>query len=1123
MGVKGLWALLEPAARPVRLEALAHKRLAVDASIWLYQLLRAMKDDEGNPVEDAHILGFYRRICKLLYCGIRPVFVFDGGAPELKRATLAERQAARGQRVNDARRAAHQLLQAQLKLQALASVADPVLAESAAADGLGLAEASPQRKRKRDEYELPPLRMQALATRAENARDLRMAHPEDLHQLLAAAAQHPESLGGLEAIELDTESAAFKALSPEDQHDLVVALKVRSRQTSHSRLQHMLQSSENAMDFSRQQIDLLVKRNALTQQWLEVTGNGHRAQGATAASVTAGRVAGERNRTYMLARSDQPGGGWTLKTGAAAAAPESAPEPASQAVMVDSSVVDASDSDSVEWENVPPGHVYEDPGAAAAAPAETHALGALDDMEMARGYSPLAQSARLVAVGSADAAGHYYQGPAKNNTDDETSSSGSGSDETDSSVELMDLYAESDALGLISPEEAARHQRMIREKQARDEEAALALPAEQFLDMWYRLVTQPMVDADPHIYDSMQYWLLEEPLSALRGHAWRANRRLEKLPDVCASDPEEEEEDDEEESDAGGGGSSASAAGPRGELARMQAGLARMSLVASYLSLAQRWRERREVVPPHGGAEPQPSGAGVVVVVSGNSSDSSDSDMAGETDFVAPARDPSGAAPASSPEAPEAMLPAAEEASHERSVIFEKSRLLERSAQAAPSPGDQAKAPPTVLHIDSGSEDGTSLDADADDGLAALDVPDAGDGDGSSEDESSSSSSSEDDGDLDTSGSKRARLLKDEQDEYARFVGRLKESGPAAEPTGASYRAARAELEAELQALRARVRDSRRGAAGVEADMVEDIRVLLTLFGVPYITAPMEAEAQCAELVARRLVDGMITDDSDAFLFAASDTTHVYRHFFQKDRYVEMYSSRAIHQHAGLAQRDLVFLACLLGSDYTVGIKGVGPVLAMEILAEFGPGASQGGEDEGGDEARVGKALRGFREWCDGVTAVLPGAAVPDALAGTPLRRRLAQVIRKAGVPAGFPSLQAVHAYFCPRVDRSDAKFEWGFPRLDMLRQFMSERLGWAPEKTNETLVPLARKLAGADGSAEGRPSAAAPHQTTLDAFACHQAARPETAAGLAHSKRVGAAISSHKRRQASRPSPPPA
>ncbi|KAI9504248.1 XPG N-terminal domain-containing protein, partial [Coemansia spiralis] len=119
MGVKGLWTLLEPAARPVRLESLAHKRLAIDASIWLYQLLKAMKDAEGNPMEDAHIIGFYRRICKLLFYNIKPVFVFDGGAPELKRVTIAERQALRDTKAKDAKHAAHQLLQTQLKLHAL--------------------------------------------------------------------------------------------------------------------------------------------------------------------------------------------------------------------------------------------------------------------------------------------------------------------------------------------------------------------------------------------------------------------------------------------------------------------------------------------------------------------------------------------------------------------------------------------------------------------------------------------------------------------------------------------------------------------------------------------------------------------------------------------------------------------------------------------------------------------------------------------------------------------------------------------------------------------------------------------------------------------------------------------
>lgn len=47
-----------------------------------------MKDKEGRTLTGAHILGFLRRINKLLFHGIKPVFVFDGGAPTLKRNTI---------------------------------------------------------------------------------------------------------------------------------------------------------------------------------------------------------------------------------------------------------------------------------------------------------------------------------------------------------------------------------------------------------------------------------------------------------------------------------------------------------------------------------------------------------------------------------------------------------------------------------------------------------------------------------------------------------------------------------------------------------------------------------------------------------------------------------------------------------------------------------------------------------------------------------------------------------------------------------------------------------------------------------------------------------------------------
>ncbi len=40
--------------------------------------------DRQNP----HILLLLHRICKLLHFKIKPIFIFDGGVPELKRRTL---------------------------------------------------------------------------------------------------------------------------------------------------------------------------------------------------------------------------------------------------------------------------------------------------------------------------------------------------------------------------------------------------------------------------------------------------------------------------------------------------------------------------------------------------------------------------------------------------------------------------------------------------------------------------------------------------------------------------------------------------------------------------------------------------------------------------------------------------------------------------------------------------------------------------------------------------------------------------------------------------------------------------------------------------------------------------
>lgn len=128
-------------------------------------------------------------------------------------------------------------------------------------------------------------------------------------------------------------------------------------------------------------------------------------------------------------------------------------------------------------------------------------------------------------------------------------------------------------------------------------------------------------------------------------------------------------------------------------------------------------------------------------------------------------------------------------------------------------------------------------------------------------------------------------------------------------------------------------------------EVLEEIKDLLWLFGVPYVEAPFEAESQCAFLERIGLVDGVVTEDSDALLFGANT---VYKNIFN-NKFVQMYKSSFIHKDLGLSWHDLIWLALFLGSDYTLGVKGIGPVNAIEIIQSF-PGM-------------VG--LQWFKNWAD--------------------------------------------------------------------------------------------------------------------------------------------------------------
>lgn len=257
----------------------------------------------------------------------------------------------------------------------------------------------------------------------------------------------------------------------------------------------------------------------------------------------------------------------------------------------------------------------------------------------------------------------------------------------------------------------------------------------------------------------------------------------------------------------------------------------------------------------------------------------------------------------------------------------------------------------------------------------------------------------------------------------------------------------------ELVALLEEQRRARRDVDTVTEDMLEESKRLLSLFGLPYLVAPMEAESQCAQLELAGLVDGVITEDSDTFLFGAR---RVYRKLFNPNKEVEVYEMCDIEAELALSRDKLVMLAQLLGSDYTEGVHGIGIVNAMEVLSSW----------VGNSESLAG-GLKSFAEWCRSWREdnLLRPGEFADSDKGTrnsgatkqlrDFKRKHRNVRRSWVLPEDFPSQEVELAYLRPQVDHDTAPCEWGRPDLEGLREFCADKFGWEKRKSDDLLLPV--------------------------------------------------------------------
>ncbi|KAM7538019.1 hypothetical protein Aperf_G00000074541 [Anoplocephala perfoliata] len=185
---------------------------------------------------------------------------------------------------------------------------------------------------------------------------------------------------------------------------------------------------------------------------------------------------------------------------------------------------------------------------------------------------------------------------------------------------------------------------------------------------------------------------------------------------------------------------------------------------------------------------------------------------------------------------------------------------------------------------------------------------------------------------------------------------------------------------------------------------------LLRALGVPCIASPGEAEAMCAFLNMENLVDGCITNDSDAFLYGA---TVVYRHFSLKSRdpSVEAYFSEHVKTRIGLCRQSLVLLSLLLGCDYwPSGVPAVGLASTGRILAQ----------------ADIGEALKRLSKGCD---TSFHSKADADEIWGSSIWRKIVKGLD------GCPVTQIVNEFLQPWQERgwqmpSSKSLIWTRPNL---------------------------------------------------------------------------------------------
>ncbi|KAI0735529.1 PIN domain-like protein [Earliella scabrosa] len=186
----------------------------------------------------------------------------------------------------------------------------------------------------------------------------------------------------------------------------------------------------------------------------------------------------------------------------------------------------------------------------------------------------------------------------------------------------------------------------------------------------------------------------------------------------------------------------------------------------------------------------------------------------------------------------------------------------------------------------------------------------------------------------------------------------------------------------------------------------DGMRRISAAFGFPWLVAAGEAEAELAAMNALGIIDAVMTDDSDAFLFGARVV--IRNPDFKRDGpdHVELYRASEILDKVRIGRGSMILLALLTGCDYdTKGLAQCGMQTAVGLLRyRLGPAlVSRVTEARSDDEL-----TRSLDDWCS--TFKLRLRCDPNGFIG-----RARPALAKA-VPAAFPNPDIVRQFMSPAL-----------------------------------------------------------------------------------------------------------